>query len=75
MMVPMLHTNGITAYAFATQLSAYAIQWRVVSLTLVRRIHDELANHGLDDANIAIEHTADKATCKGNPESGCKTDD
>lgn len=35
---------------------------------------DELANHGLDDTNVAVEKTTDSATDQSNPNVGGEAD-
>jgi len=39
------------------------------------RILDQLADHGLDHTNIAIQHTANETAGKGKPEARGKSDD
>lgn len=43
-------------------------------LTFVCRIHNQLADHGLNNTNIAIEHAANESTNESNPEAGGKSD-
>lgn len=69
MMVPMLHTNGITAYALAdTRLVSGRLDAHMVIVTLMFRSLDQLSDHSLNDANIAVERTADYSTSECNPE-------
>jgi hypothetical protein len=68
MIVPMLHTNGMTAYALASNQSASSFPViRIEVLTLMLRPLDQLSDHGLNYANVAIERTADNSTSECDP--------
>ena len=71
MMVPMLHTKGMTAYAFATfcqHLLIFSIVCEL--LTFMLGVLDELANHGLNDSNVSVQYTTKDPACKCHPEAG-----
>jgi hypothetical protein len=73
MIVPMLHTKGITAYALAIQ-NQLALKNDDMLLTLVRRVLDQLADHGLNHSDVAVQCTTDKTASEGNPDVRSKPD-
>ena len=71
MMVPILHTNGMTAYAFANNWSiSSSFSVYATALTFMLGSLDQLADHGLNDANVAIERTTDDPAGECNPKVG-----
>lgn len=74
--VPTDQTKGMTAYARAGPTSAFLpLQEGVAGLTLMLGLVDNLANHGLDDTNVAVEDAAEGAADQGDPEVCGETDD
>lgn len=56
MIVPTLHTNGITAYALAGCCQYATLRLTSIQiLTLMLRILHHFTHHGLDDAHASIE--------------------
>lgn len=70
MMVPMLHTKGMTAYALAVfWVSIHSSPWWRTLLTFMLGVFDELTNHGLDYSNVSVQYTTKNSACKCHPEA------
>lgn len=54
MIVPILHTNGMTAYARAATVNSISYSTEGADLTLMLWLLDQLSNHGLNDSNVPI---------------------
>ena len=67
-MVQIDHTKGMTAYAFAASCQYACMLFFLVVRTLVLRIRDHLSNHGLDDAHVSIEGSAECSADECHPE-------
>jgi hypothetical protein len=72
MIVPMLQTNGITAYALGSCSGFFTIsptleqKHESANRTQVMQIARD--SHCLDHADVAIERTTEDSSCECNPE-------
>ena len=66
--VPMDHTKGMTAYAFAASRQYAYIRICLFAHTLMLRIRDHLPNHSLNDAHVSVESSTECSADECHPE-------